>query len=54
MNFMNCPNFNDTPECRATKDFVESDKCGDKFGEIFLAPSALWHLRKSQSNRQFN
>lgn len=49
--FLNCPNFNNTAECKALKDFVEkNDKCGQKLGNSFILSKDFWtrHLRIPQ------
>lgn len=36
-NFVNCPTYDNSDECKLTKEFVESqDTCGFKAGEVFI------------------
>lgn len=43
MNFLNCPNFNNTEECKSLKDFVEQhDKCGENIGGTFIVSNHFW------------
>lgn len=43
LNFLACPNFNNTEKCKATKEFIENnDKCGEKVGETFVISISYW------------